>query len=188
MSKWIDKNKKRTAVLLLLVCLVGVVGYIKTANAEKELFYGTWRIEKVAMVSDMYTGTALDGDFEENLYDPEDFLGYELEYTERYFRLGDVKYKNPEYVMKYETVDAIDRGIKSKPVDIYTFLAREEILANNKEDYTGETLLLRFNVDFADEVSYGKYNFIPVGTQCILLNEDAMIVGIWGKTLLAQRI
>ena len=59
-------------------------------------------------------------------------------------------------------------------------------MVNNEEDYTGETLLLRFNVDFADEVSYGKYNFIPVGTQCILLNEDAMIVGIWGKTLLAR--
>lgn len=188
MSKRIYKNKKRAIILLLLVCPVGMFGYIKTADAEKKPFYGTWRIEKVAMVSDMYTGTTLDGDFEENFYDSEDFLGYELEYTDRYFRIGDKKYKNPEYVMEYETVDAIDRGIKARPVGLYTFLAREEILANNDQDYTGETLLLRFDVDFADEVSYGKYNFIPVGTQCILLNENAMIVGIWGKTLLARRL
>ena len=191
MSKTAEKNVWKVLILIfavVLVCLFAILSYKKTADAEREPFYGTWRIEKVALVSDMYTGTTLDGDFEENLYDSEDFLGYELEYTDRYFRIGDKKYNNPEYVIEYETVGAIDRGIKARPVDLDTFLAREEILVNNEEDYTGETLLLRFDVDFADEVSYGKYNFIPVGTQCILLNEDAMIVGIWGKTLLARRI
>lgn len=191
MSKMAEKKVWKVMILIfavVLVCLFAILSYKKTADAEGEPFYGTWRIEKVALVSDMYTGTTLDGDFEENLYDSEDFLGYELEYTDRYFRIGDKKYKNPEYVIEYETVGAIDRGIRSRPVDLHTFLAREEILVNNEEDYTGETLLLRFDVDFADEVSYGKFNFIPVGTQCILLNEDTMIVDIWGKVLLARRI
>lgn len=191
MSKMAEKKVWKVLILIfavVLVCLFAILSYKKIADAEREPFYGTWRIEKVALVSDMYTGTTLDGDFEENLYDSEDFLGYELEYTDRYFRIGDKKYNNPEYIMEYETVKDVNRGIKARPVDIHAFLAREEILVNNEEDYTGETLLLRFDVDFADEVSYGKYNFIPVGTQCILLNEDAMIVGIWGKTLLARRI
>lgn len=70
----------------------------------------------------------MDGDFEESLYDSEDFLGYELEYTDRYFRIGDKKYDDPEYVTDYEMISIIDRGIKVRPVDLYTFLAREEIV------------------------------------------------------------
>lgn len=43
-------------------------------------------------------------------------------------QIGDKKYNGPEYVTDYETVGVIDRGIKARPVDFYTFLAREEIV------------------------------------------------------------
>lgn len=43
-------------------------------------------------------------------------------------RIGDKKYNDPKYVTDYETVGVIDRGIKARPVDFYTFLAREEIV------------------------------------------------------------
>ncbi|MDL2302209.1 hypothetical protein LJC58_07635 [Lachnospiraceae bacterium OttesenSCG-928-D06] len=48
---------------------------------ESQCFYGTWYIDRVVLTSTMYTGTTKDGDFEENVYDPEDYLGFEIEYS-----------------------------------------------------------------------------------------------------------
>lgn len=188
-TKTVKKNVWKVLILLfaVVVCLFGVLSYKRMVDAGRKPFYGTWYIEKVATVSKMYTGTTLDGDLEGYLYDTEDFLGHELEYTERYFRLGDMKYKNPEYEIKHDTVEGVQSGGNFRP-DIYTLIAEEGIKINNEEEYDSETSLLWFNVDFPYEVSYEKYDFIPVGTQCILLNEDTMIVGIWGKVLLARRI
>lgn len=171
----------------VLICLSGVLGYKRMADAKRKPFYGTWYIEKVAMISEMYTGTTLDGWDEEDLYDSEDFIGYELEYTDRYFRIGDKKYKNPEYEIEYKDVESVQSGGNFRP-SINTLIREEGIKINDEEEYNAETLLLWFYVDFPYEVSYGKYDFIPVGTQCILLNEDTMIVELWGKVLLARRI
>lgn len=187
-SKPVKKNVWKVLIsVVILVCLFGIVSYKRREEAERKPFYGTWYIEKVAMVSKMYTGTTLDGGDEEDLFASEDFIGYELEYTNRYFRIGDKKYKNPEYEIEYHTVGRVQSGGNFRP-GINTLIAEEGIKINNEEEYDSETSLLWFNVDFPYEVSYEKYDFIPVGTQCILLNEDTMIVGIWGKTLLARRI
>ncbi|MBD5550552.1 MAG: hypothetical protein HDQ96_05155 [Lachnospiraceae bacterium] len=189
MSKTVKKKVWKVLILIsVLVCLFGILSYKRMADTDREPFYGTWYIEKVAMISEMYTGTTLDGGYEEDLFDSEDFLGYELEYTSRYFRIGDKKYKNPEYKIEYKSVESVNSSGNFRPVDIYGVINKEKIKVNNEEDYTADTLLLWFNVEFLDEVSYGKYDFIPVGTHCILLNEDTMIVGIWGKVLLARRI
>lgn len=189
-SKTVKKNVWRVLILIsvvVLACLFAIVNYKKTEDADRKPFYGTWHIEKVAMISKMYTGTTLDGCDEEDLFDSEDLIGYELEYTDRYFRIGDNKYKNPEYEIEHKAVERVQSGGIFRP-DIYTLIAEEKIRINNEEEYDSETLLLWFDVDFPYEVSYGKYDFIPVGTQCILLNEDTMIVGTWGKVLLARRI
>lgn len=189
MSKTAKKNVWKVLIpTAVLACLFGIISYQRMPDAEKERFYGTWHIEKVATISEMYTGTTLDGCDEEDLFDSEDFIGYELEYTDRYFRIGDKKYKNPEYEIKYDTVEGVQYGGNFWP-KIYMLINEEGIKINNEKEYSPkETLLLWFDVDFPYEVSYGKYDFIPVGTQCILLNEDTMIVGTWGKVLLARRI
>lgn len=184
------KRKKISGIILFLIILIlgiGISGDKKEMEVIECPFFGTWRIEKVAVISEMYTGTTLDGDLEEDLYDSENFLGYELEYAPQYFRIGEKRYENPEYVVSYETVHSFDYGGKFWP-HIYTFIEEEEIEINNMEDYTSETMLLQFDVDFAGVVSYEQYSFIPVGTQCVLLNDDTMIVGKWGKTLLARRV
>lgn len=188
-TKIVKKNVWKVLILLfaVVVCLFSVLSYKRTVDAGRKPFYGTWYIEKVAMISEMYTGTTLDGDDEEDLFDSENFIGYELEYTDRYFRIGDKKYKNPEYEIKHDTVEGVQSGGNFWPY-IYLFIKDEGIKINNEEEYDSETSLLWFNVDFPYEVSYEKCDFIPVGTQCILLNEDTMIVGIWGKVLLARRI
>lgn len=65
-------------------------------------FYGTWRIEKVAVRSKMYTGTTRDGSAEEDLYDPEDFIGLEVEYAENFMRLDDQVLENPGLLLWLE--------------------------------------------------------------------------------------
>ena len=176
-------------ILFLAVFMIEVsmLGSEKKKDVEEYPFFGTWRIEKVAVISEMYTGTTLDGVAEEDLYDSEDFLGYELEYTPQYFRIGDEKYEVPEYVVSYRTVHDFNVGGKFWP-DLYRFIREEEIKINNMDDYTSETLLMQFDVNFTGQVFYGQYNFIPIGTQCVLLNDDIMIVGMWGKTLLAYSV
>lgn len=85
-SKPVKKNVRRVFIFTaVLVCLFGIINYKRKEDAEKELFYGIWYIEKVAMISKMYTGTTLDGSDEKDLFDAEDFIGYELEYTDKYF-------------------------------------------------------------------------------------------------------
>ena len=179
---------KRVKVLaLLLILLLNLSGCKKETGVIECPFFGTWRIEKVAVISDMYTGTTLDGVLEEDLYDSENFLGYELEYAPQYFRIGEERYENPEYVVSYETVHSFDYGGKFWP-HIDTFIEEEKIEINNMEDYTSKTMLLMFDVDFSEQVSYRQYSFIPIGTQCVLLNDDTMIVERWGKTLLAHKV
>lgn len=107
-SKPVKKNVRRVFIFTaVLVCLFGIINYKRKEDAEKELFYGIWYIEKVAMISKMYTGTTLDGSDEKDLFDAEDFIGYELEYTDKYFWIGDKKYKNAEYEIKYDTVEGV---------------------------------------------------------------------------------
>lgn len=184
------KHKKIIEIILLLIILIFGIGISedkKEIEAIECPFFGTWRIEKVAVISDMYTGTTLDGVLEEDLYDSENFLGYELEYAPQYFRIGEERYENPEYVVSYETVHSFDYGGKFWP-HIDTFIEEEKIEINNMEDYTSKTMLLMFDVDFSEQVSYRQYSFIPIGTQCVLLNDDTMIVERWGKTLLAHKV
>ena len=41
----------------------------------KKMLYGEWQIDRAVLKSNMYTGTPLDGDFENNIFDPEDYVG-----------------------------------------------------------------------------------------------------------------
>lgn len=58
----------------------------------------------------MYTGTSLDGDFENNIFDPEDYVGYILRYSEESFSLGDVEFANPSYLVSEITVAEYNEG------------------------------------------------------------------------------
>lgn len=71
---------------------------------------------------------------------------------------------------------------------MYTFITEEGIKINNEEKYTSKTPLIYFKIEFKEEISYKKYNFVPVGTQCVLLNHDIMLIGLWGKVLIAYRV
>lgn len=164
---------------------------VEETNADNEIdFYGVWHIDKAVLQSDMYTGTTKDGDFKENLYDPTDYIGMEIEYAPEYFQLGSERYNNPKYVLTNRTVKDINDGGKFYNRDIYEFIMDEEIEISNAEkyDYLAEVSLLQVEVEFDKEVNYGDFDFIPVGTQCVILNKRTMLIGLWGKILLAHKI
>lgn len=152
-------------------------------------FWGTWRMEEVAVISTMYTGTTLDGDFEEYLYDSADYIGLELEYTPQMFRLGDMEYENPIYEIRYRSVLDIDceGGRPRFEPHLYDYLIDKGIDVKEMGNPMDPTVMVYY-VRFEEDISYGKYPFIPVGAECILLNDNTMIVGVWGKLLLAHRI
>lgn len=152
-------------------------------------FYGVWNIDKVVLQSKMYTGTVMDGDFEENIYDPADYIGMEVEYNPDYFRLGSEIYTNPEYVITNKTVKEVNEGGNFYNPDLYEFLLKYkiQILNENNYVYLSEVPLLQVEVNFNKEVRYGDLGFIPVGLQIIVLNENTMLIGLWGKILLAYK-
>ena len=75
-------------------------------------------------------------------------------------------------------------GGKFRLPSFYEFIENEDINIVNSEKYESwsELSLKFYQVKFKDDY------FIPVGTQVILLNNDTMLVGIWGKIILAHRV
>lgn len=157
---------------------------------REETIYGIWQITGVAVISEMYTGTLSDGDSEENMFDPEDYIGYELEYASQFFRLGEEIYMSPQYVISSPTVKEFNSGGKFQQPDLYEFIKTEDIKLTGIEDYEyiSEIPLQQYELSFDKVVGYEKFDFIPVGTQCVLLNNNTMLVGVWGKILVAQRV
>ena len=157
---------------------------------ETKILYGEWQIDRAVLESTMYTGTSLDGDFENNIFDPEDYVGYILRYSEESFSLGDVEYVNPCYLVREITVGEYNEGGVFRNSDLLTLIAEEEIEVerNAISPNMSQARLLWVDVAFDYEADYLDYSFIPVGTQVVLLNYDTMLVGVWGKILLAYRI
>lgn len=151
---------------------------------------GEWQIDRVVLESNMYTGTSLDGDFEENIFDPEDFVGYTLRYSEESFSLGDVEYANPGYLVSETTVGEYNEGGGFRNPDLFTLIAEEGIEVEGAANIPNlsQAKLTRVDITFDHETNYSDYSFIPVGTQVVLLDYNTMLIGVWGKILLAHRI
>lgn len=149
-------------------------------DSEIEIF-GRWNLEKVVLKSEAYDGTskeALGG------IDEEDYVGLELEFTDKYLRLGEDEFPDPEYILEYLTVTEYNDGGKYILPDIFSFIQDESINIVNREKYKSlsEVPLKFYQAKFKEDY------FIPVGTQVVMLNNDTILVGIWGKIILAHRV
>lgn len=82
-------------------------------------FFGTWRIEKVAEISEEYVGMELGG---EDLYDAAVFVGCELEYKVDGFMLDGTSY-NSKYVITYQTVEEFQKSVP----DFTHFLMKKKL-------------------------------------------------------------
>lgn len=159
-------------------------------SIEAKMLYGEWQIDRAVLKSNMYTGTSLDGDFENNIFDPEDYVGYILRYSEESFSLGDVEFSNPSYLVSEITVGEYNEGGDFRCPDLFTLIAEEEIEVEGAANIPNlsQIKLMWIDVKFDYETDYLDYSFIPVGTQVVLLNSNTMMIGVWGKVLLAYRI
>lgn len=143
-------------------------------------FAGKWKIDKVAVISEWYTGTEKDGWIEE--FDSEDFLNIDLEYYDDKILIGDQEFLNPKYEYEIMTVMEFDRaGGRFRVPSLYDCFEENNIEIENDE----VTVVV---IRFPYEAAYFPYSFIPVGDNIVLLNDEYMLVGTWGKILLAHKI
>jgi hypothetical protein len=153
-------------------------------------FYGTWHIDKLALTSKSYTGTTKDGLSEENLFDPEDYTGYEVEYSPDFFRLGSETYFDPRYAVSFTTADKFQYGGGFRVPHFLKFISDEGIILFGEDKYESiiKIPIPLIELEFEEDIKYRKYSFFPVGSQCALLNENTMLLGFWGKVMLAHRV
>jgi len=157
------------------------------ADIDVPGFFGVWSLDKVVLRSKMYSDDITkNGDVIP--FDVEDYLGYEVEYSSEYFRLGEEKYNNPQYNLSTVTVDEYEAGGKFRLTagypSVQEFIENGGIKVDRMDDYgyIGELPLECLRIRFEEDY------FIPVGTQCIILNDDTMLIGLWGKIIIAHRI
>lgn len=151
-------------------------------DIEKLKIYGTWSLDKIILSSKDYIGEKDWGDG--HIFNEKQYVGYEVEYTPEYFRLREQKFFSPMYsVSEFKFYDFNNNGNFKYP-DLYEVVKKEGIKVNKMEEYEdmGDIPLAYFLVMFEEN------NFIPVGTQSVLLNENTMLVGVWGDVILAHRV
>lgn len=203
----LNNKQQIIGISILVIFLLVIIGVIfkETYQSEKDAseledssmsnesefvkdnnLYGIWKIDSVALQSEMYTGTTQDGVEECDLYEPEDFIGCELEYTADSFRLGDKMYQNPIYQVDSVSFEEYDAGGKFIHPGLYGL--EDEIHFLGEEGNTATAKFPAYAISFYEEVTYDKWDFIPLGTEVIMLNENVMLLGYWGKIMLAYRV
>lgn len=144
-------------------------------------FFGVWSLDRIVLESNNYDGEKKrDG----RIFSEKEYLGYEVEYTSEFFRLGEQKFFSPKYkIYDFTFYDYNNNGDFEYP-DLYYLVEEGGIKIDHIEEYEniGDIPLVYFTVSFEEN------NFIPVGSQCVLLNEDTMLVGVWGNVILAHRV
>lgn len=191
-------NVKNLFVLLSILVLLFIRGCSAEVEAVAEVenavevedavdIYGVWYLERVVLRSNMYSD-----DIEKNgeiiPVDVGDYLGWEIEYAPDFFRIGDKIYDNPSYTFDEVSVDDIEIGGKFRLTDnfpgVIEFLIKENVELDSSDayDYLGDVLLLHY------DISFEPYQHIPVGSRGIMLNHDMMLIGTWGKIILAHRV
>jgi hypothetical protein len=151
-------------------------------DIENLKIYGTWSLDKIVLTSKDYIGEKNWGDG--HIFNEKQYVGYEVEYTSEYFRLGEQIFFSPMYeVSDFTFYDFNNNGDFEYP-DLYEFVEKEGIEIDKMEEYENmDDIPLAYFL-----VSFKENNFIPVGSQIILLNENTMLVGVWGNVILAHRV
>ena len=113
-----------------------------------------------------------------------------MEYAPTFFRFGDQICREPEYATDYISVASyISSGVFERTYpSFHSFIGEKGIEIDGEGEYKYLDIpLLRFEITFSEDLIAERI-FPPIGTQCVLLNNDNILVGTWGKILLAQRV
>ena len=179
----LKKMVKCLALIFLLmffaVCFGCASEETEKAN-EKNVFFGTWSLDRIVLTTIDYDGKKRQGSY----YYERDYLGYEVEYTSQFFRLGDEMFYNPTYMQHdFEIYYYNGQGEFQSP-DFYEFVLEEGIEIDRADEFERleDVPLAYFVVSLEQEVTF------LVGNQCALLNKDTMLVGVRGQIILAHRV
>ena len=151
-------------------------------DLERLKIFGTWSLDKIILSSKEYTGEKNWGDG--HIFKEKEYIGYEVEYTTDYIRLGNQKFFSPMYeITELSFYEFNNNGDFENP-DLSEFVKKEGMYVNKMEEYENmdNIPLIYFLITFKEN------NFIPVGTQCVFLDENTMLVGVWGDVILAHRL
>jgi hypothetical protein len=162
------------------------------SEPEEHLFFGTWRFECIVLESYDYEELRHGiKNFGGRRYYEEDYLGYEVEYSSNYYRFGDRVVINPEYILyDFLLYDYIVNG-SFHFSDFHAFIEKYGISIDRAGEYESiDDIPLTYFVVRIDDYAeyYTDEGFAPLGMGCILLNKDTMLVGAWGKIILALRV
>lgn len=152
------------------------------AVESKPIIFGTWYLDEIVLESKEYDSISAD---KYSWYGKEDeYIGLELEYTEDYIRIGKEKFLNPRYESKYIRFENYKNGGGFRQPHPYEVIQNRKINIRYNENYEclADVELETFSIDF-------DYDYmIPYGTYIVVLNENYIFVGNWGKVILASRI
>ncbi|MCL2083024.1 MAG: hypothetical protein FWH04_07305 [Oscillospiraceae bacterium] len=178
----------------ILSVIMGYNGSIQAPSPPLSPILGIWRLEKIVLVSDDYEEAhhRMNNRGGVRVY-REDYLGYEIEYTEQYVRLGDWKYIASEYSLWGFVISSYLSNGSFWRSDFEKILDDNNIDLDKKGEYEdlGDIPIDYVTVSALRECSYrdgDDFPSPPVGDQCLLLNKDTMLVGVWGKIILARRV
>ena len=173
-------------------------------NKTSKPFFGVWKLDKIALtVYDTHEYELLQ---EVGLYyygipvNIEDYLGYEIEFTEEFVRLGDRYLYNPDY---YYSANLLSGGsIFSNSENTWLpayYNSPEELISlfRNKED-TDKIYLSRASIAYPEypltyfqgsflDPEFPEYLFNPLFGSIIMLDENNILVGNT-DVVLAERI
>jgi len=142
-------------------------------------FFGTWHLQKIALV------TAEVGERYANYvpFDEEEYIGYEIEYADEYYRIGEQIYDSPSYTTKIKTLLEYNYGGNFRP-GVFDFIYDEDIIVDHSDEYEylSDVPIMYFTVRVKDNQD------LPVGAQFIMLNSDALLLGLAGKVVYAVRV
>lgn len=152
---------------------------------EELIIYGKWSLDEIALISDMLMFPPQNEEDSSDLFDDSEmYLGLDLEVNESYLRLGDKEFLTPIFSLEYMTVKEFNDGGDFKLPDVYTFLLDENIIIDGIDEYESlsDIPLKVYKISFDEDYT------IPIKSQFLVLNHDTMLIGVWGKIILAKRI
>lgn len=175
-------------------------------------FLGVWLLEKTAYIFVPVFDLLLD---EIHIYYPPsdvvEFLGYELEFSLDFVRLGDRKLYEPEYRISLTSEKSLfagsefwppgsyawEAGYFDSPSDLFSSLRNQGEQLGHLDSDTGETYFMRVSID------YPKYpvvmwrselldpelfvGFNPLFQGFLMLNDNHMLIG-GDRKILARRV
>ena len=150
-----------------------------TANntdTKSAVLYGVWSLDKVVMKSGLVE-TGL-----------EKYLGLKIMYSPQYINFGLEKYYNPQYKYITELVPEFNGKYDYRAPNFYYFIKEEGIQIDGINNYDEDKFWAGLPIQCFEVESIDHEKSIPVGMNGMILNEDTLLLGIWGEGILAHRV